>query len=74
MAEMARKMARKEDTSSKQSLIDLKHFIQSIQRVEGNPDCFGTTDGTCERLECAWRGLCLESAERQMKLRGDNGL
>ena len=57
-------MAAKENPNLKFSSIDLKHFIQSIQRVEGNLDCFGTTDGSCERLECAWRGLCLKEAQK----------
>jgi hypothetical protein len=39
---------------------DIKHLIQSIQRIEGNPDCFGKSDGHCERQDCLWREYCLK--------------
>jgi len=38
---------------------DLTLFIRSIQILEGNPVCFGTAAGSCERLDCAWRDYCL---------------
>jgi len=39
---------------------DIKHLIQSIQLIEGNPDCFGKSDGHCERQDCLWREYCLK--------------
>ena len=38
---------------------DLVHFIRSIQRIEGDPDCFGTAQKECARLDCPWREYCL---------------
>ncbi|MBI5634582.1 MAG: SAP domain-containing protein [Nitrospirae bacterium] len=35
-------------------------IIRSIQRAEGNFDCFGTAiAGDCNQNECAWRADCL---------------
>jgi hypothetical protein len=35
-------------------------LIHSIQRNEGNFDCFATAyDGECDQVQCAWRGDCL---------------
>ena len=35
-------------------------IIRSIQRAEGNFDCFGTAiGGECNQNECAWRADCL---------------
>jgi hypothetical protein len=44
---------------SKDQSPDLKRFIQSIQRIEGKPECFGEADGHCERQDCLWREYCL---------------
>jgi hypothetical protein len=43
---------------------DITHLIRSVQRLEGNPDCFGKSDGNCERLDCAWRELCLKESQK----------
>lgn len=42
-----------------ENFCDLTRLIRSIQRLEGNPDCFGTAENTCERTGCAWREYCL---------------
>jgi hypothetical protein len=39
---------------------DLKHLIRSIQLIEGNPDCFGKSNGICERQDCIWLEYCLK--------------
>jgi hypothetical protein len=44
---------------------EIKHLIQSIQRIEGNPDCFGKVDGDCDNLDCVWRELCLKGAQKK---------
>jgi hypothetical protein len=44
----------------KRGFLDVKALIRSIQRTEGNPDCFGKATDTCDRLDCAWRRYCLE--------------
>jgi len=36
-----------------------KELIKSIQRAEGNFDCFGTAADYCDQLGCAWREDCL---------------
>jgi hypothetical protein len=42
---------------------DLTHLIRSLQRIEGNPDCFRRVAGHCERMDCAWRIYCLEEVQ-----------
>ncbi|HAS18164.1 MAG: hypothetical protein A2035_02990 [Nitrospirae bacterium GWA2_42_11] len=40
-------------------------LIKSIQRKEGNFDCFGTTvEGFCDQFNCMWRADCLKPANR----------
>ena len=34
-------------------------IIKEIQRVEGNFDCFGSSNGFCDQLKCAWRKDCV---------------
>jgi hypothetical protein len=45
---------------------DFSRLIQSIQRIEGNPDCFGTAGEVCDRLDCQWRCYCLKKLESQL--------
>lgn len=41
-------------------------LVQSIQRVEGNFDCFGTAyDGVCDQDGCLWREDCFTAARPQ---------
>jgi len=47
----------------KNDFFDLTNLIRSIQRAEGNPDCFDRTQGHCDRLDCAWRQYCLEKLQ-----------
>jgi len=38
------------------------NLIRSIQRAEGNPDCFGAAwRFDCPQTDCCWRGDCLKS-------------
>ncbi len=38
-------------------------IIRTIQRTEGNFDCFGTAlDGSCDQQQCVWREDCLGSS------------
>jgi hypothetical protein len=53
-------MADNFDNPSKDHFPDLKRFIRSIQRIDGNPDCFGESDGNCDRDDCLWREYCLK--------------
>ena len=40
-------------------------IIRTIQRIEGNFDCFSTAvDGHCDQGECAWREDCLPNFKK----------
>jgi hypothetical protein len=56
--EMAKKMGVKSFGKSK---VDL---IRSIQRSEGNFDCYGTAKDYCDQVDCAFRSPCLEEVKR----------
>lgn len=43
-----------------EDLCDLVRLIRSLQRLEGQPDCFGTAVRFCGRTECIWREHCLK--------------
>jgi len=47
----------------KNDFFDLTNLIRSIQRAEGNPDCFGRAQGHCDHPDCAWRQYCLEKPQ-----------
>lgn len=36
-----------------------KDLIKTIQRKEGNFDCFGTATNYCDQSACCWRDACL---------------
>lgn len=39
-------------------------LIRTIQRAEGNFDCFGTAKtGICDQLNCLWRKDCLNESQ-----------
>ena len=42
--------------------VDLTHLIRSIQRTEGQSDCFGTAEWPCDHIDCAWRKYCLKDS------------
>jgi hypothetical protein len=46
-----------------------EELIREIQRAEGNFDCFGTAQGYCDQMECAFRSLCLPVPKNQKKKR-----
>jgi hypothetical protein len=47
----------------KKGFPNLTHLIQSIQRIEGKPDCFGKANGYCDQKECVWYNYCLGKIE-----------
>ncbi len=47
--------------------VDMVKFIRSIQRLEGNPDCFRKKAGYCESITCAWRLYCIDAIETNGK-------
>jgi len=53
-----------EASDVKERFPDLIHLIHSIQRIEGNPDCFGTAKAFCDQKNCIWRDYCLKKPEK----------
>ena len=43
-----------------EDFFDRARLIRSLQRLEGNPECFGTGQPSCEGIGCAWREYCLK--------------
>ena len=44
--------------AEKRDFLDMTALIRSIQRAEGNPDCFMKGEDDCDRLDCSWRLYC----------------
>ncbi|MFC1896204.1 hypothetical protein ACFL0Q_06030 [Thermodesulfobacteriota bacterium] len=60
-----RMVARTEANSKakpRRDYVDTTHLVRSVQRTEGNFDCFGTAGGHCDQLDCAWRAFCLDKS------------
>jgi hypothetical protein len=43
----------------RKDFLDTTNLVRSIQRAEGNPDCFRKAENYCDRLDCSWRQYCL---------------
>jgi hypothetical protein len=56
-----RRPKKRKNKSKCATVPDVPHLIRSIQRLEGNPDCFGKTVSDCSR-PCPWREYCLTLA------------
>jgi hypothetical protein len=37
-----------------------KELIKNIQRKEGNFDCFGSANNSCNQTVCCWRPDCIK--------------
>jgi hypothetical protein len=48
-------------------LLDVTELVRSVQRREGNPDCFGKAADSCDRGDCVWRPWCLKPTEDRGK-------
>jgi hypothetical protein len=46
---------------SRPDYVDLVKLIRSIQRAEGNIDCYGRQRQPCDQLNCAWRDHCFKA-------------
>ena len=57
--QLIEKMGIDDTLNSKQDYVDLVNLIRSIQRAEGNLDCYRTGRQQCERMNCVWRDHCL---------------
>ena len=57
-----------EDTfNSTTDYVDLVNLVRSIQRAEGNIDCYRRGRQQCERVNCLWRDHCLKEPEGHSK-------
>jgi hypothetical protein len=43
----------------RKNFLDTTNLVRSIQRAEGNPDCFRKAKDYCDRMDCTWRSYCL---------------
>jgi hypothetical protein len=46
----------------KQNYLDITALIRSLQRAEGENDCFRTTNFNCQRSDCRWREYCFDKS------------
>ncbi len=37
-----------------------KDLVKTIQRTEGNFDCFASGRNSCDQLSCSWRSDCIK--------------
>lgn len=51
---------RKGKHSESKSYLDIASLVRSIQRAEGNMDCFQMGMIDCDQLDCKWREFCLD--------------
>ena len=56
-----------ENGKVKMDFLDITALIRSIQRAEGNPDCFMKRHDDCDQIDCAWRLYCLDSGKTYRK-------
>lgn len=42
----------------KERFLDITALIRSIQRAEGNIDCFRRQKVNCDQINCDWRPYC----------------
>jgi len=49
-----------DNRSEKKSFLNIATLIRSIQRAEGNIDCFQMGMIDCDQVDCKWRAFCLE--------------
>ena len=54
------KPTEKRDKRSDNDFLDITALVRSLQRTEGNPDCFRRKGNQCDREDCSWRKYCLE--------------
>ncbi|MFZ7110097.1 MAG: hypothetical protein ACOWYE_00305 [Desulfatiglandales bacterium] len=52
--------SRGEKAASTKDYLDIPALVRSIQRADGEPDCFRRPKKDCRRVDCKWRRYCLE--------------
>jgi hypothetical protein len=58
---------------TKRDFVNVAELIRSIQRTEGNPDCFQTARGYCDRSDCTWRSYCLDLPAQALEEQTNSG-
>jgi hypothetical protein len=66
--QLLEKMGIEHTSNSKPNYVDLVNLVRSIQRAEGNIDCYRRGLRLCGRLDCAWRDHCLKEPEGPSKV------
>ena len=46
---------------AKRDFVDITALVRSVQRAEGNRDCFRRGQVYCDQTACVWRKYCLDS-------------
>ena len=62
------KMGIAETLNSKPNYVDLINLIRSIQRAEGNLDCYRRGLQQCDQMSCFWRDHCLKATEASSRV------
>jgi hypothetical protein len=62
------KMDSKGALNSQSNYVDLVNLVRSIQRAEGNVDCYRRGRRQCGRMDCVWRDHCLKAPEGPSKV------
>ena len=57
--QLLEKMGMEDAFNSTPNYVDLVNLVRSIQRAEGNIDCYRRGRQKCDRLDCVWRDHCL---------------
>ena len=52
-----------EPDTEKKIFLDITALIRSVQRAEGNSDCFRRGIRDCDQMDCKWRSFCLEGQQ-----------
>jgi hypothetical protein len=66
--QLLEKMGIADTFNSKPNYVDLVNLVRSIQRAEGNIDCYRRSLESCNRMDCAWRDHCLKEPEGPSKV------
>ena len=45
---------------NRRNYLDIKTLVRSLQRADGQEDCFLTGRMDCDETNCRWRNYCLE--------------
>jgi hypothetical protein len=60
MVDIILSSSKSEPDANQKSFLDMTALIRSIQRAEGNTDCFQKGIVDCDQFGCKWRSLCLK--------------